>query len=268
MLVSRRLGVAIKSFPGASSFGEVRSFGGREAGCARPGVDSCAAAVAGQAGLYIASVREPMASDIDKTELLADLGYAGPLPELEQALQEAGLSSERKRRISSAKRDEVQALLVARFLRVCPRGDCKRGAQELLVRRPGVRLAEASAPEQCELCHGSAIGAEIDRMLASCAKAGWSCLCVVRGSPNARTRLEAELAGRLELRLVDGMRSRTRQQARTDLAWADYTVIWGPTLLEHKVSNLYSGATCGTVRRRGIENLVRHVTERAAGQSR
>lgn len=121
-------------------------------------------------------------------------GRAGPLPAIEQAL------------------------LAARFLRVCPRGGCKRAAQQLLVRRPEVRLAEASVPEHCEVCHGSAIGAEIDRMLASCAEAGWSRLCVVGGSPNARIALESELAGRPELRLVDGTRSRTRQQAKTDLA--------------------------------------------------
>lgn len=205
-----------------------------------------------------------MADDIDKRALCNALGFAELSPAIEQVLQEAGLSTPRKQRISLAKENPVRALLEARFLRVCARGSCQRAAASELAAQPGRQRAAATSAEHCDLCGGSVIHTELQQMADACARAGWTRLCIVGGSPNAHTRLRGELESRLQLRLVDGTRSRSLREARADLAWAHCCVVWGPTQLKHKVSNLYTGPNCATVKRRGLEDMARHVTQRAA----
>src|SRR5690606_38461797 len=96
--------------------------------------------------------------------------------------------------------------------------------------------------EACEVCGGSANRAAVDGLVEAFGAAGWSRLCVVGGSPGTRTELESLVAGRIELRLVEGAGTkRTSAHAAADLAWANLVVIWGGTELDHKVSNLYKG---------------------------
>jgi hypothetical protein len=107
-------------------------------------------------------------------------------------------------------------------------------------------------------------------MSAACASAGIRRLVVVGGSPDTRRELGA-LAGRLELRAVDGTERRTRAQADGDLAWADLVLVCGATELAHRVSGLYTGARTSTPvitsSRRGVEAIagavVQHVARRA-----
>lgn len=166
-----------------------------------------------------------MASDIrSKTALLRELGYGGDPDLAEVVLQESGLSNPRKSNIHVSKTDAVREALTKYFLLVCARGDCRQEAAEV---EDGRAVVPASEPRHCEFCGGSANQRAVEEMLRACRKRGWTRLCVVGGSPNARSAL-TKLVGRdLDLKLVDGTQSRHKTQADSDLAWADVVVIWG-----------------------------------------
>lgn len=202
-------------------------------------------------------------ADLPKGEFLRRLGYAGPGNLLLQALQDAGLTHPRKSRISLEKQDAAARVLEARFLRVCQRGDCQEQANSRLEELPGVELALAAESRDCAVCGGSGTTRALKAMLQAMTAAGWTRLCVVGGSPQSHGRLRLEVGSALELRLVEGTRARTLQQARADTRWAQCTVIWGATLLDHRVSDMYRGLGCVLINGRGIEELaaavVRHV---------
>jgi hypothetical protein len=92
-------------------------------------------------------------------------------------------------------------------------------------------------------------------------------VCVVGGSPNTRQELARLIGGRLDLRLIEGDRSRTRRQAEDDLAWADRAIIWGGTQLSHKVSELYSGPKVIQMNGRGVATLAKELTRSAGRRS-
>lgn len=203
-------------------------------------------------------------NDIAKSELYAELGYGPPYEVYEQVVCEAGLSHVNKTRINLAKKPQVDALLAERFLPVCQRGDCQREAQAR-ARRGEPRLpVAAAAPEHCAICGGSVITSAAKALLQAFDAAGWRRLCVVGGTLTAHGRLRRELGERLELRLVDGTANRNSTDAKNDLRWADWVVIWAATPLYHRVSTLYQGqAHCSTVDSRGIEDLLQHLRDRA-----
>ncbi|CAK0765364.1 conserved hypothetical protein [Gammaproteobacteria bacterium] len=202
-----------------------------------------------------------MSHDIAKADLLRELGYGVSVEEIDHLLVEGGLSTSGKSRILREKVPFLESFLQERLLRACARSDCQTRGQERAAME-GKRAVPATAPEHCEVCHGSATHLAVEGMVAACLAAGWRRLCIVGGSPAARGRLRDEVGNRLDLRLVDGTVARTRQKAATDISWADHIVAWGATPLDHKVSLLYTtAATCSTVNRRSIEDLARHVTE-------
>lgn len=181
---------------------------------------------------------------------------------MEAALQEAGLSNPRKPNIHVSKTDAVRKVIEEKFVLVCARGDCK---QEAAAVQDGRTVVPASEPRHCEFCGGSANQRAVEEMLRACRGRGWKRLCVVGGSPNARTALQ-QLAGRdLDLKLVDGTISRSRGQADSDLGWADVVVVWGSTQLNHKVSILYKGPNVVQMARRSIQELAKAVIRKAAG---
>lgn len=206
-----------------------------------------------------------MSGIISKRDLLSELGYSPPHGPLDQALCEAGLTSVKKVNISLDKRHAVEAALRSRFTLTCRRGDCleeaqRRGAQGQFQRV----LWTAVSQDLCEICGGSVISAAAASLVAACQRAGWRRLCIVGGSPAARTRIEEEAGGKLELRLIDGTGKRTQQDARADLTWADHIVIWASTQLAHRVSAHYQGRpTCSTVDGRGIADLLAHIEKQA-----
>jgi hypothetical protein len=156
----------------------------------------------------------------------------------------------------------VREALERNFVLACARGDCLREAAEV---DDGRTVVPASEPRHCEFCGGSANQRAVGEMIAACRAKGWRRVCVVGGSPNARTAL-TQLAGRdLDLKLVDGTISRHKGQADSDLAWADVVVVWGSTQLNHKVSILYKGPTVVQMARRSIQELARAVTRKALG---
>jgi hypothetical protein len=198
-----------------------------------------------------------------KADMLRDLGFGGDPGLYEPLLEEAGLSRPRRSRISQAKRDRVRDLLESRYFRICSRGDCATLAAG---RRGGRVSAPASSPEHCEVCGGSVNRRAVDEMVQACRRAGWAELCIVGGSPNLRQELESLIAGRLRLTLIDGTRRRSLAQAQADIARADRVVVWGGTMLDHKVSNLYTGPKVTTSHRRSIGELAAEVVRSAAGR--
>jgi hypothetical protein len=204
-------------------------------------------------------------ADAPKQDLLRELGFGGDVAAYELALSDAGLSRPSKPRIHLSKRDDVERVLLAGFRRVCGRGDCQRAASE---HPDGRTVVPASAQEYCEICGGSANRAAVDRMIAACRRTGWARLCIVGGSANTRRELKSLIAGRLDLRLVEGAGvRRTLRDAAADLHWTDLAVVWGATELDHKVSTLYRGEKVLTVHRRGIAHLADEVA-RSAGLPR
>lgn len=199
-------------------------------------------------------------ADIDKPTLYAEFGFGGDPAPYDDALAAAGLSSRSKKRISLVKRSRVGELLAASFLPVCHRGDCRGKAQEAA---GDLVVVEASGPEHCAICGGSASAAAVEEMVQACARGGVRRLCIVGGSPEYRQQLTTMVAGRLELRLVSGTIGRRKKQAESDEGWADVVVIWGGTELDHKVSNLYTAPGAITVHRRSIQEVARAVREEA-----
>lgn len=212
--------------------------------------------VSDSAPFIVVAWRDPVADAIAKTDLFIALGYADGHDLMEMVLEEAGLSRRAKPAISLAKREAVAALLEARFMAVCGRGDCKAE----VAAGDDLRVAVAAAtPADCEICHGSSNAKAVEDLVAAFRGAGLQRLCIVGGSPNTHTELARLVAGRIELRLVDGTGMRSAAQAKADLAWADRVAIWGATLLGHRVSQLYRGEHVIQLARRSVRDLAREV---------
>lgn len=203
-----------------------------------------------------------MTRAMPKAELFRRLGYEGCHDQLEEALAEVGLSRPEKQNISPEKEGAVRDVLGDRFLLVCSRGDCLAEAEEV---SDGHVLVPATTQDECAICGGSANARAVDEMVTAMREAGLTRLCVVGGSPNSRVELERLVAGRVDLRLVDGTDGRNGQQAQADLAWADRVALWGGTILAHRVSNLYRGEHVIQFARRSIQELAREVTKSVRG---
>lgn len=196
-------------------------------------------------------------ADIDKRALFAELGYGGDIAPYDHALHLAGLTNPRKSRVRLDKRDAIAAELNARFFRVCNRGDCRAAAAS---RHPdGRALADASSQDMCQICSGDQQQAAIDAMVHACLRAKLTRLVVVGGSPTARDALHHAVDHRLDLRVIDGTLARRKREALADLDWASLIIIWGSTPLDHKVSDLYTGPSVITCRKRGLGELAREI---------
>lgn len=143
-----------------------------------------------------------------------------------------------------------------RFVLVCSRGDCRAETADVA---DGRVIVAAATQDECAICGGSANARAVDEMVAVMRAVGLSRLCVVGGSPNTRNELERLVAGRADLRLVEGDGGRNGQQAQSDLAWADRVALWGGTILAHRVSKLYRGDHVIQFARRSIQELAREV---------
>jgi hypothetical protein len=106
----------------------------------------------------------------------------------------------------------------------------------------------------------------LSRAAQALTEAGIRKLVVVGGTPATREELERLLAGKVELRLVDGTRHRPIERAKADLEWADRVLLWGATELHHKVSKQYADAPAAKARvvhvpRRGVAQLLSGAVE-------
>lgn len=166
------------------------------------------------------------------------------------ALEEAGLTSPRKVRISEPKLPRAEQLLAERFYRVCAASAC------LQVARSSGREPLAVEPRShCEHCGGSNNRRAEVSFLEACQRHGVRKVVVVGGSPSVREELEEKLGGQLELRMVDGTERRTAGKAQSDLEWGDLVLVWGATELHHKVSAHYTQP--GTPHRHKVVHVAR-----------
>jgi hypothetical protein len=177
-------------------------------------------------------------ADRDILELLDELGFGEPLAQqaARSALEAAGLTHARKRRISREKLERVRSLLACSFARCCPDPACRSALRKL---KPAAVLLPVS-PKNCENCDGSDNLKAMRRLARAADTSGLSRVVIVGGSPSLRGELERLKPPSWQLRLIDGTERRTQDKARADLEWADLVLIWGSSELDHRVSRLYT----------------------------
>jgi hypothetical protein len=198
-----------------------------------------------------------VSGDLEIDGLLAELGFRNPEARAlgRGALEEAGLTRPGKRNLTPSKRERVEQVLAQRFALCCIRPHCRAAAGAT---GRVVVILDGAAAGSCEFCGGSSNRSAWERALSAMARRGWKRLVVVGGSPALHHELRALVGDRIELRLIDGTARRTGHDAGHDLAWADRIVIWGATLRDPKVSQLYTDRRSPmviTVARRGLTAL-------------
>ena len=134
----------------------------------------------------------------------------------------------------------------------------------------GRRPVAADDPTRCERCGGSNNRLAMERAIAAFRARGYRRLVVVGGAPGVHQALLSLWPADLELRIVDGDdRNHTRTDARAQLRWADVVVVWGGTVLAHKVSLLYTGSQGDdrgkviSLNRRGVAALAERLAAHA-----
>lgn len=126
-------------------------------------------------------------------------------------------------------------------------------------------LIEVEDAALCDHCKGSDNRRAFLRMAQVCRSHRKYRLIIVGGNPDTRAEIQRLAPAGLIHRLVSGKERRTKQQANDDLRYADLIVIWGPTILSHRVSELYTKQRDAypdkivLVQRRGIASLAREV---------
>ncbi len=197
-----------------------------------------------------------MGQDELKADLFRRIGFGGDPDLLDAILIAAGVTTGRKPRILSSKQDQVRDLMNKSFILVCSRGDCRDSATSLA---KGRTLAVASLTEHCECCGGSASAAALERMVQACHSAGIGRICVVGGTPKSWQELRDGIGSSMEVRVIEGTVARSRKEADADIRWADAVVLWGPTPLDHRVSDLYRDPKVTVVAHRGIQQFAQAV---------
>lgn len=193
-----------------------------------------------------------MSADKDIDGWLAERGISSPdaRTRARTALEEAGLTSPRKVRISELKLPRAEQVLAERFYPVCAAPACMQVAQA-----SGREPLGVEPRSHCEHCGGSNNRRAEVAFLEACERSGVRRVVVVGGSPSVREELSGQLGKRLELRMVDGTERRTAAKAKSDLEWADLVLVWGGTELHHKVSTLYTQP--GTVHSHKVVHVAR-----------
>lgn len=212
---------------------------------------------------------EQAADDLRIADLLDALGYESAEAQraARDALVAARLTNERKQFIAATKRDRVEQALIATLVRCCGDGPCLRALhgdprRVVIVTRP-----------LCEVCEGGTSSGAARLMVDALQAAGRTHLLVIGGSPSAHTQLQRMVRGSgIELRLVEGTHAPEASQARAWADTADVIVIWGATILDHKVSAHFERpehrAKTITIARRGIVALATGVRDHLAGTAR
>lgn len=173
---------------------------------------------------------------------------------------EAGLSAPRKTNIAAHKQAQVEELLAARFIRVCESGECVTKA------RTDGRERVMVPTSECEMCAGGNAEHALAVMFEHLATAGIRRVLVVGGSPTVHAELSRRFAAtKVALDIVDGERALDARRAEALATRADVIVVWGSTLLGHRVSTLFTQPKYGAKRvplaRRGLRSFADAVTE-------
>lgn len=199
-------------------------------------------------------------------ELLSELGYKDPaaLSRAREILVAAGLTTGKKPGIEAGKRASVEAALRETLYLACARCAGAAAAPD------GRLLVPAADTAFCEACGGSANRGALIRAAAAMRRANVRKLVIVGGGPGVHTEIERVWPDDLKLQIVDGSSNDDAKAARQRLAWADLVIVWGGSILSHRVSKLYTDpGTPGrekvvTVMRRGIEALAEAIAERCS----
>lgn len=182
----------------------------------------------------------PGSADVAISDLLASEGF--PTPEAQAAartvLEAVGLTRAGKTRIAASKLSAVQATLAGHLDRAC--ADCLAQGACVSVERQMVEVPS----ESCPLCRGSVNRRAMSDVVRRCAQARITNILVVGGTPVLHETLEKlsrELHANIRWRFVEATeRVRTKDEAGAHLRWAHLAVVWAPSPLPHKVSNLYT----------------------------
>jgi len=201
-------------------------------------------------------------ADTAIAEFLRGEGFVSPASAdaARAVLEEAGLTRPGKTRMADEKLDRARDALTLAVIRHCADPACITAATD-----DGRRSLETDKPH-CAICSGSNNTRALRRMAAACGSAGVRRMLVVGGRPPMWSEMDRTLSGSgLQMRHVDGTsKLPSGADALRDCAWAELLVIWAPTPLPHKVSDLYRADVCGVARRvvvhrRGIEALAMEV---------
>jgi hypothetical protein len=209
-------------------------------------------------------------ADMLITDLLRDEGFRRPDAQsvARSALEAAGLTRAGKQGMAGEKLERARDALGLRLVRHCSDPACAAAVAD--DGRQPVEVERA----HCSVCSGSNNTRALRRMAVACQAAHVRRVLVVGGRRPMYVEMERTLASApLDLRFVDGTSNLPNgTDALRDCAWADLLVIWAPTPLPHKVSDLYRPEVCAarhrvTVHRRGIEALATEVVEHLLRQA-
>jgi len=209
-------------------------------------------------------------ADMLITDLLRDEGFRRPDAQsvARSALEAAGLTRAGKQGMAGEKLERARDALGLRLVRHCSDPACAAAVAD--DGRQPVEVERA----HCSVCSGSNNTRALRRMAVACQAAHVRRVLVVGGRRPMYVEMERTLASApLDLRFVDGTSNLPNgTDALRDCAWADLLVIWAPTPLPHKVSDLYRPEVCAarhrvTVHRRGIEALATEVVEHLSRQA-
>lgn len=195
--------------------------------------------------------------------LLAELGFVTPAAQraARAHIEAAGLTNPSKTNVQRSKRAAIEDAVRARVARSCGAPPCERA-----LATTGRAVIEAE-PAFCEVCRGSEGERALLQMADAMVAARRTRLLILGGSPASRTQIRETLRGRpVEVEFVEGDRPTGDKRARELSAGADIIVIWGGTILDHKVSQPFAslGEFSGkriTVAQRGAGSLARGVIE-------
>lgn len=155
-------------------------------------------------------------------------------------------------------REELTSFLEGALRLCCAHPTC----QELARGRAFVHLVQEES--RCEICGGSENQRAIKQLAQYCLARRCYRVTLIGGSPRTHDELQRLWPTSLSLRLISGKKRRSKQQASEDLRRTDLLIIWGPTILKHRVSELYTDQKdrygekiCVVKQGRGLSSLVR-----------
>ncbi len=120
-------------------------------------------------------------------------------------------------------------------------------------------------PSRCECCQNTESRRFAVRLGRLCLKKRIYRVVLVGGSPITHAEIQQLPMQGLRFVLVDGKQRRDLQQAANDMRSADLVVIWAPTMLQHKISDLYTEqqhlfqTKLIVIQTRGLASMLREV---------
>ena len=180
-----------------------------------------------------------------------------------QKTLEGFLQSEQIRALDSLKVDDNWEEALKKSVQFsCDHPICVEEARH----RSSRKIIQVEDESICEYCEGSANKRMLSKMGRLCRSYRKYNILIVGGTPNAHSELKALQPSGITLRMVSGVEQRNKQQANEDIKGADLIVIWGPTILSHKISELYTKqktlqakSKILTVHKRGIASLAESI---------